>query len=178
VDGGGAVTGVRVVSLKVDAAQSIPADGQYHLLRFPYDASEESYDAWSMHDPLHPDGYAVTNWAQDPRSGLIWPRWPDGVRGWGAVHGLVYWEAGDYTEVRSRVVRDPLGIAGGYDSTCTEDHVATPGGQYRAKNWGLFVSPGTPLGLMVRHNAGSALDVTLAEFKLAIHPVEEPEEGP
>lgn len=167
------MTGVRVVSLKVDEPQSIPADGEYHLLRFPYDASEESYDPWGMHDTLHPDGYTVTNWATNPRSGLIWPV-PVGIRGWGTVHGLVYWESGDYDEVRSRIVRDPLNLASGYDSTCTEDHAATPGGQYRAKTWSLFVNPATPLGLMVRHNASSAKKVTLAEIKLAIHPVEEP----
>jgi hypothetical protein len=93
------------------------------------------------------------------------------------VYGLVYWDAGGYTEIRSRVVRDPLGIGGGYDSTCTEDHVATPGGQFRAKTWGLFVKPSTALGLMVRHNASSAQTVTLAEFKLIIEDVEHPTEG-
>lgn len=164
------MTGVRVVSLKTDDPQLIPADGEYHVLRFPYTASAESYDAWGMHEPLQRDGYEVRDWARDDRSGLIWPVSP----GWGTVHGLVYWDAGDYTEVRSRFVRDPLGLAGGYDSTCTEDHAPTPGGQYRAKTWGLFVQPGTPVALMVRHNASSARAVTLAECKLIIHPVEEP----
>lgn len=168
------MAGVRVVSLKVEVDQSIPADGQYHLLKFPYDT--ESYDPWEMHSPLQPDAYTVptSSWSSQPRSGLVWPCWPDGVRGWGTVHGLVYWEPGDYSEVRSRIVRDPLNVAGGYDSTCTEDHVATPGGQFRAKNWGLFIDPMVPLGLMVRHNASTAKAVTLAEFKLVIHPVEEP----
>ena len=168
------MAGVRVVSLKAAVPQSIPADGQYHLLKFPFDT--ESYDPWGMHSPLQPDAYRMSpsSWATQPRSGLVWPCWPDGVRGWGTVYGLVYWAAGDYTEVRSRIVRDPLGIATGYDSTCTEDHVASPGGQFRAKNWGLFVDPQTPLGLMVRHNASDAVDVTLAEFKLVISPVEEP----
>ncbi|CBG71861.1 conserved hypothetical protein [Streptomyces scabiei 87.22] len=166
--------GVRVVSLKVETPQSIPADGQYHLLKFPYDT--ESYDPWEMHNPLQPDAYRVpaSSWQTQPRSGLVWPCWPDGVPGWGTVHGLVYWEAGDYTEVRSRIVRDPLGLAGAADSTCTEDHAATPGGQFRAKTWGLFVDPQVPLGLMVRHNASTAKSVTLAELKLVIHPVEEP----
>ncbi|MCZ0996395.1 hypothetical protein O1L44_30075 [Streptomyces noursei] len=83
-----------------------------------------------MHNPLQPDAYTVptASWSSQPRSGLVWPCWPDGVRGWGTVHGLVYWETGDYSEVRSRIVRDPLNVAGGYDSTCTEDHVATPAG--------------------------------------------------
>jgi hypothetical protein len=166
---------VRIVSLKVETPQSIPADGQYHLVKFPYDT--ESYDPWGMHNPLQPDAYKVptSSWATQPRSGLVWPCWPDGVRGWGTVHGLVYWEAGGYSEVRSRIVRDPLGLtAKGYDSTCTEDHVATVGQQFRPKNWGLFIDPQTPLGLMVKHNAFGPVDVTLAEFKLVISPVEEP----
>jgi hypothetical protein len=168
------MTGVRVVSLKVEVAQSIPAGDDYHLLRFPYDVSDESYDPWGMHDPVHPGGYTVTNWATNPRSGLIWPVCAQ-AKAWGTVYGLVYWEAGDYSEVRSRIVRDPLGLtANGYDSTCTEDHFATPGGQFRAKKWGLFVNPATPIGLMVRHNASTAKKVTLAEFKLVIQPVEEP----
>ncbi|MEU5192749.1 hypothetical protein AB0G86_01625 [Streptomyces scabiei] len=166
--------GVRVVSLKVDVPQSIPADGQYHLLKFPYDT--ESYDPWEMHNPLQPDAYRVpaASWQTQPRSGLVWPCWPEGVPAWGTVHALVYWEAGDYTEVRSRIVRDPLGLTSGYDSTCTEDHVASPGGQFRAKTWGLFVDGQVPLGLMVRHNASTAKTVTLAELKLVIQPVEEP----
>jgi hypothetical protein len=164
------LSGVRVVSLISDTPQSIPADGEYHLLRFPYAIGEESYDAWGMHDAMQPDAYSVSSWSRDDRSGLVWPS----KNGWGTVHGLVYWEAGGYTEVRSRVVRDPLGIAGGYDSTCTEDDAATPGGQYRAKTWGLFVNPSTPLGLMVRHNASTAVKVTLAEFKLVITDVEHP----
>ncbi|MFM9596683.1 hypothetical protein ACKI1O_45845 [Streptomyces scabiei] len=166
--------GVRVVSLKVDIPQVVPADGQYHLLHFPYDT--ESYDPWSMHNPLQPDAYQVpaSSWQTQPRSGLVWPTWPDDTPGWGTVHGLVYWQSGDYTEVRSRIVRNPLGMAGIADSTCTEDHVATPGGQYRAKSWGLFVNPQTPLGLMVRHNGTGPQTVALAEFKLVIQPVEEP----
>lgn len=153
-----------VASLKTDIPQSIPGDGQYHVVRFPFGAAE-SYDAHNMHQATQPDGYVVTSWAQDDRSGLIWPA----AAGWGDLYGLMYWEGADYTEVRSRFVRDPLSLAGGYDSTCTEDDNPTPGGQYRAKSWGVFVDPGTPLALLVRHNASQPVDLTLAEFKLAIH---------
>ncbi|WP_314411355.1 hypothetical protein [Streptomyces sp. DSM 40484] len=167
------MTGVRLCSLKSEVAQSIPGDGEYHLLRFP--TIGEPYDRWGMHEATQPDGYTVANWKTDDRSGLIWPNY----RGYGQLYGLVYWEAGDYDEVRSRFVRDPLGItAGGYDSTATEDDAATPGGQFRAKHWGMVVDPATPLGLLVRHDAGSPVKVTLCEFKLAIHPLDEPTEGP
>lgn len=163
---------VRVCSLICPEPQTIPADGEYHLLRFPFGGGE-SYDAWGMHQMQQPDDYQITDWRTDDRSGLIWPS----KHGWGTVYGLIYWEAGGYTEVRSRIVRDPLGIVGGYDSTCTEDDAATPGGQFRAKKWGLFVKPTTPLGLMVRHNASTPRAVTLAEFKLVIADVEHPVEG-
>jgi hypothetical protein len=39
---------VQVCSLITTAAQIIPADGEYHILKFPFDAAE-SYDAHSMH---------------------------------------------------------------------------------------------------------------------------------
>lgn len=152
-----------VCSLKVDEPQSIPADGEYHLVRFPF-GSAEPYDLVNMHPASQPDSYEVTDWSTDDRSGLIWPIVP----GWGTLHALAYWDEGDYTEVRSRFVRDPLNLSTGYDSTCTEDDVPTPGGQYRAKTWGMFVHSGTPLGFMVRHNGTSPVALTLAEFKLVI----------
>lgn len=157
---------VLVCSLKADVPQSIPADGEYHIVRFPYVG--EPYDAYGMHPELQPDAYQVTDWAADDRSGLIWPT----VGGWGSLNALAYWEDGSYTEIRSRFVRDPLGLSTGYDSTCTEDHVPTPGGQYRAKHWEMFVHPGTPLAFLVRHNASSPVALTLAEFKLTIHTME------
>lgn len=155
-----------VCSLKSDVSQLIPTDGSYHIVRFPFetDLGGEPYDGHGMHQAVQPDGYTVTDWAADDRSGLIWPS----ASGWGHLYALMYWESGDYTEVRSRFVRDPLNLSGGYDSTCTEDDAPTPGGQYRAKSWGMFVHPGTPVALMVRHNASTPKSVTLAEFKLAI----------
>lgn len=158
--------GVRVVSLIVDEPQTIPADG-YHLLRFPF-GSAESKDPWEMHQVVQPDGHTVTDWQADDRSGLIWPS----SAGWGSFTGMIFWEPGDYTEVRSRFVRDPLNLPGGvgYNSTATEDMARTPGGQYRHRCHEMNVEPGVPVGLLVRHNASGPVDVTFAEFKLAIHP--------
>jgi hypothetical protein len=156
---------VRICSLKVDTPQTVPTDGGYHLVRFPYTA--ESYDPWGMHQPTQPDGGAVTSWSRDDRSGLIWPA----VAGWGVLTSLIYWEAGDYDELRDRFVRDPLGE---YDSTATEHRPPSPGIQCWHKTHEMFVSPDVPLALLVAHDATSARKLTLAEFKLAIHPVEEP----
>ncbi|MEV0115885.1 hypothetical protein AB0H77_21990 [Streptomyces sp. NPDC050844] len=157
---------VLVCSLKSITSQPIEP-GRYAIVRFPF-GEAESTDTHRMHQAAQPDGAHVTAWASDDRSGLIWPA----AAGWGTLHALVYWETGDYSEVRSRFVRDPLGLSTGHDSTCTEDDPPTPGGQYRAKTWGLFVDPRTPLALMVRHDDSQARRVTLAEFKLAIHPQE------
>jgi len=162
------MTGVYVCSLIVNEPQSIPADRAYHVVRFPF-GSAESYDDHGMHQTAQPDGHTVTDWRRDDRSGLIWPA----VDGWGELHALMYWGDGDYSEVRDRFVRDPLSLSTGYDSTCTEDHPPTPGGQYRAKSWGIFVHPGTPIGLLVTHTAPDPVDLTFAEFKLVIHPVED-----
>ncbi|MGP3983841.1 hypothetical protein [Streptomyces sp. KR80] len=157
---------VHVCSLIVDEPQSVPADGRYHIVRFPFGAAEAS-DAHRMHQVLQPDGHRVTNWRTDDRSGLIWPA----VGGWGSLSALVYWEDGRYTEIRSRFVRDPLNLADGYDSTCTEDASPTPGGQHRAKHWEIFVRRGTPLAFLVRHNDRAPRKIVHAQFKLAIHAV-------
>jgi len=156
-----------VCSLKVETSQLIPADGSYHIVRFPFEADPggEPYDAHGMHQAVQPDSYTVTNWTTDDRSGLIWPS----ASGWGHLYALMYWDTGDYTELRSRFVRDPLNLSTGYDSTCTEDETPTPGGQYEAKAWGMFVHPDTPVALMVRHNASVPVALTLAEFKMAIN---------
>ena len=153
---------VHVCSLILKKPQSIPADGEYHIVRFPYGAAESS-DAHGMHQAKQPDG--VVSAFPDARSGLIWPV----VSGWGSLTAMVHWEAGGYTEVRDRFVRDPLGLADGYDSTATEDHAHTPGAQYRHKHHELFVHPGTPLAFLVRHDADSAQTISHAQFKLAIH---------
>lgn len=162
------MTGVHVVSIKVDIPQPVPDDGNYHVVRFPYPSS--SYDAWSMHQPVQPDGRAVTNWKTDDRSGLIWPA----VAGWGVLTSLIYWEAGNYSELRDRYVRHPLD-PDAYDSTATEHRVPSPGIQCFAKKHEMFVRPDVPIALLVAQDAGSSRKLTLAELKLAIHPVEEPD---
>ncbi|GAA1766276.1 hypothetical protein [Streptomonospora arabica] len=162
---------VRVCSLIRSINQTIPADGSYHLVRFPFGSEgPESYDAWGMHDACQPDDYAVTDWDTDDRSGLIWPS----MDGWGDLTAMVYWAPGGYNETRDRFVRDPLNLSTGYDSTATEDEAPTPGGQYKHKCHGIFVHPGTPVGFMVRVAGSQPVDITHAQFKLAIHPVESP----
>ncbi|MFI9552659.1 hypothetical protein [Nonomuraea endophytica] len=143
-------------------SQTIPVTGaDYYVVRFPF--GTESYDAHGMHDPAQPDG-AVSAYP-DPRSGLIWPKHD----AWATLYTLMYWEADNYTELRDRFVRDPLNLSTGYDSTCTEDRAITPGGQYIAKTWGMFVHPETPIALMVKHNASTSVRLELAELKLAYH---------
>lgn len=151
-----------ICSLKVEKPQAVPAGPNYYLIRFPYDSLSESSDVHGMHSAAQPDG--GTSVYPDARSGLIWPA----VEGWGWLTGMVFWEAGDSSEYRARFVRDPLGIFGAPDSTATTDDPPTPGGQYRHYSHEIFVKPKVPLGLMVRHSAASPLDITLAEFKLAI----------
>jgi len=153
---------VHVCSLIVNEPQTIPADGAYHIVRFPY-GDAESYDAHGMHQTRQPDG--GTSAYPDERSGLIWPA----LDGWGSLTAMVFWASGDYTEVRDRFVRDPLDLSTGYDSTATEDHARTPGGQYRHKHHEMFVHPRTPVAFLVRHNGSAPVRITHAQFKLAIH---------
>ncbi|MBA2951986.1 hypothetical protein [Streptomyces himalayensis] len=158
---------VLVCSLKTDLPQSIPADGGYHIVRFPYAA--ESYDAYGMHQQLDPKGYEVRDWQRDDRSGLIWPA----LHGWGSLTAMIYWADGTYTELRDRFVRDPLGLSTGYDSTATEHRPPSPGLQCFHKSHEMFVHPGRPLALLVAHNDSRPRSITLAELKLAIHPTAE-----
>lgn len=165
---------VVICSLKWERAHSgtqkltYDSDG-YHLVRFPYAKSEESYDPWKMHDPAHGDDTASK--FPDPRSGLIWPSHD----GWGVLSAMVFWEADPKThEYRARFVRDPLNLtAKKYDSTGTTDSALTRGGQYRTYMWQMFVHKGTPLGLKISArgvgDTKRATPITLAEFKLAIH---------
>ena len=147
-----------VCSLITGGSQTIPVSGDYTAIRFPFNA--ESYDPDGLHNPLQPDtGQTVT--VSDPRASLIWPQ----HTAWATLNALIYWDSGSYTEIRDRFVRDPLNLTTGYDSTCTEDHAATIGGQYIAKNWNVWVHPLTPIGLLVRHNSSSPQTVSLAELK-------------
>lgn len=154
---------VQVCSLICKEPQKIPADGRYHIVRFGFGA--ESSDRHRMHEAEQPDGVSTT-FAHD-RAGLIWPS----MSGWGELKALMYWADGPYSELRSRFVRDPLKLSTGEDSTCTEDSAATAGAQFRAKAWAMFVTPGTPVALMVRHNGLTPVALTHAQFKLAISDV-------
>ncbi|MCL6737626.1 hypothetical protein [Streptomyces neyagawaensis] len=171
---------VVICSLKWESARSgaqrisYDPDG-YHLVRFPYGVSEESYDPWNMHDPAN--GGDTPSEFPDPRSGLIWPSHD----GWGVLSAMVFWEADPKTlEYRARFVRDPLDMTDRrYDSTATTDSALTRGGQFRTYLWQMFVSKGTPIGLKVSArglgDTRRSTPLTLAEFKLAIHTdVEEP----
>ncbi|MFD4989584.1 hypothetical protein [Streptomyces sp. NPDC058374] len=160
--------GLAICSLKWEADRTgnqrivYDSDG-YHLVRFPYEESEESYDPWGMHDPgkKYPD----------PESGLIVPSHD----GWGTLSALVFWAPDSRpVEYRARFVRDPLGASTGYDSTATTDSAPTGGNQFRSYTWQIFVRKDTPLGLKVTARAAGDVPVpaalTLAEFKLAIQP--------
>ena len=156
-----------VCSLKADVCQAIPDDGQYHVVRFPF-GSAESYDRWEMHQVQQPDGYVVSDWATDDRSGLIWP-----VRdGWGHLYAMIHWDAGCYSELRDQYVRDPLGLTRDPANTTATDHRApTPGANCFTKSHGIFVHPGVPLAVRVAQNSGGDVNLTLAEFKLLIFDV-------
>jgi hypothetical protein len=156
---------VRICSLIVNAPQVIPPGG-YHVVRFPFGAAE-SYDELGMHQVVQPDGYVIGNWRTDVRAGLIWPS----AGGWGVLTAMIHWEAGGYSELRDRFVRDPLGLSTGPDSTATDHRPPSPGMQCFTKHHEIFVHPRTPLALMVSHNNSSPARLVLAEFKLAIHPV-------
>jgi hypothetical protein len=145
--------------------QTVPSGG-YHVLRFPFGGGE-SYDAHGMHQLEQPDGYIISPdaWRLDDRSGLIWPT----VEGWAHLYALIYWEDGDYTELRDQYVRDPLGLSTGTDTTCTDHRPPSLGMQCFSKSHGVFVHPGTPVALRVSHNDGVPRKVTLAEFKMVIH---------
>ncbi|MGO4747828.1 hypothetical protein AB4212_04185, partial [Streptomyces sp. 2MCAF27] len=125
---------------------------------------------FGMHQVIQPDGYVVTAWDADDRSGLIWPS----RYGWGHLYAMIQWEAptgtsGQYTELRDQYARDPLGINAPIDTTATDHRAPSPGAQYFSKSHGIYVKPSTPLALRVTHNAPGPLPLTLAEFKLAIH---------
>ncbi len=151
-----------VCSLTASEPQTIPPGGAvYTVVRFPYGAIE-SWDPEDMHPVIQPDG-TPTSFA-DVRSGLIWPAHTAYAR----LDAMLQWEEGAYTELRDQFVRDPFGqTPDGPDTTCTQDRPPTPGGQYIAKSWSLFVHPGTPLAVAVRHNASRPVRLLFAEFKLS-----------
>lgn len=163
--------GVEVCSLIRQTAQLIAAGTTYQTVRFPFGAAE-SYDAFEMHQLTQPDGYVINGaaWDSDERSGLIWPS----KSGWGTIEGLFQWEAptglsGAVTEYRDQVVRDPLGLTPTpNDTTGTVHSASTVGQNFFRLVWQIFVNPSTPIAVRVAHNGTGALNLNLAEFKLAI----------
>ncbi|MFS8534362.1 MAG: hypothetical protein FWJ65_04320 [Limnochordales bacterium] len=153
---------VCVVSLIRDVPQII-LPHTWTIVKFPY--TGESYDVWGMHNPAQPDGYQVSDWDADDRSGLIWPS----TSGWGVLTAMIHWESGNYTELRDQFCRDPLGLSTGQDTTATDHRAPTPGMQFFTKTHQIFVNPATPLSLRVWHNAPGSAMITHAQFKLAIH---------
>jgi len=150
-----------VCSLKTGGPQTIPPSStDYVIVRFPFNG--ESDDSDGLHDPVQPDTLQATT-ASHPRAGLIWPQ----HTAWATLNGLMYWDHGDYTEIRSRFIRDPLSLTTGYDSTATEDDPPSVGGQYKIKNWNMWVHPMTPVALAVRHNSRQDQYLSLAEFKVS-----------
>lgn len=159
---------VHVCSLILEEPQTIPDDGTYHVVRFPFGLAE-SYDDHGMHQAVQPDGHTVTSWRTDKRSGLIWPA----VEGWGSLTAMIQWEDGEYTELRDRFERDPLNLTTGADSTATDHRARTPGINPFTKHHELFVHPATPVAFKVAHNSDRPERIVHAQFKLAIHPAEE-----
>lgn len=168
---------VHVCSLILKEQQTIPSGGGYHIVKFPFGAGE-SYDGHGMHQMLQPDGYQITDWRADDRSGLIWPT----VSGWGVLTANVHWESGNYSELRDRFVRDPLNLTGQFpttetspagDPTATDHRPPSPGMQCFTKQHQMFVHPDTPIAFLAAHNASSPRKITHAQFKLAIHPTEQ-----
>ncbi|GAA2092985.1 hypothetical protein GCM10009801_59840 [Streptomyces albiaxialis] len=155
---------VHVCSLISNHTQSVPGGGGYHILRFPFGAGE-SYDGHGMHQMVQPDGYEIVDWDSDDRSGLIWPA----ADGWGELTANIHWEDGNYSELRDRFVRDPLGLSTGPDSTATDHRPPSPGMQCFTKTHGIFVHPGTPLALLVGHTDSRSRRIVHAQFKLAVH---------
>ncbi|MFF7966771.1 hypothetical protein ACFZC3_15565 [Streptomyces sp. NPDC007903] len=153
---------VYVASLSATPDQVIPPNTDT-LLLFPFE--EDQLDQWSMHDPQQPDGSTVTSSSQ--RAGLIWPS----CEGWGHLTAEFEWEPGGYTEIRDFFMRDPLSLtADPMNDTARDDRVPGGGNQWFTKHHEISVHPGTPIGVMVRHNDKVPRRVLYAQFKLAIHP--------
>ncbi|MDJ1137933.1 hypothetical protein [Streptomyces iconiensis] len=155
---------VHVCSLINNEPQTVPGGGAYYPLHFPF-GTGESADEHVMHQMAQPDGHQIDNWRTDDRAGLIWPT----VDGWGSLTANIHWEAGDYSELRDRFVRDPLGLSTGADTTATDHRAPSYGMQCFTKHHAIFVHPGTPIALYVAHTDHVPRRVMHAQFKLAIH---------
>lgn len=147
----------------IRSIDQVVAPGDYVIVRFPFGV-QESFDKSAMHQAKQPDGYEITAWDTDPRSGLIWPR----VRGLCHLYATMQWESGNYTELRHQFIRDPLGLSTGPDTTGTEHRAPTPGMQCYTTSWQGLVNPGTPIAYRVAHNASSSRKLVHAQFKMSI----------
>lgn len=156
---------VHYCSLIVKEPQAIPA-GDYHLVRFPFGASESS-DEHGMHQAAQPVGSRVTNWRADKRSGLIWPT----TAGLGTLTAMARWEKGAYRQIGARFVRDPLNLTTGWDATATDERAPTPDLQRATYTWQILVRPGTPIAFEIHNGDAKPRKLLLAEFKLAIQEV-------
>jgi hypothetical protein len=158
-------------SLIAREPQLIPPRSPYVALRF----DEESTDVAGWHR---------SNDLTDPDSALIVPD----VTAVGLVAALVFWEPATLAAYRHFDMNPhevlPVGAAAMaprqfvhrftrnpyqetlVDSTCTNDRVPTPGSQFHTFSWPMTVRKGQPLALMVGHDAGYPMMVTLAEFKV------------
>lgn len=161
--GRGALMPPLVCSLKNNEKQFV-APGSYHLLRFPFGGGE-NIDEHGMHQMQQPDGYTITDWRTDLRSGLIWPA----AAGWGSLTGVLYWEGGGQRTSWDVFCRDPLGLVNDPNDTGRVRHHAGGGKEYLPKHHEIFVQPGVPLGLLVKHDAPRPVAIWHAQFKLAIH---------
>jgi len=158
------VTLPLVCSLKVDGTPQLIQPDRFTIVHFPFGVAEPT-DVDRMHQAAQPDGHQVLTWTADDRSGLIWPA----AEGWGVLTSMIQWESGGYSQLSDRYVRDPLDLTTGWDATATDERPPSPGRQRFTKTHQMYVHPGTPVALEVAHNGDTALELVLAEFKLAIH---------
>lgn len=158
---------VQFCSLIRKTDQIIPRSS-YTLVRFPF-GSYESFDNKGMHNVRQPDGYQITSWDSDERSSLIWPH----RRGLGRITATAQFESGNYSEIRIQLIRDPLNLSTGPDTTGTVHYPPSPGMQCFPLSWEIVVNPGTPLGIRVWHNATSPKKLVLSQFKLSILDLDE-----
>ncbi len=160
-----AAAGVQVCSLKRDTPQTVPANSPYTVIRFPF-GSAESSDRFTMHQANQPDGYVITDWDNDPRSGLIWP----------SVVWLGHPVRDDPVGGR-KLRRTPRPVRPRpprpHPQPQRHHGHGTPPAQPRHavldEELGHLRRPGRPLAVRATHDDSVARDIVLAEFKLVIH---------
>jgi len=151
-----------ICSLANNNRRTIPPR-KWVTVPFPYTTPPTSYDAWEMHRPSQPGGVVSTY--PDRYSALIHPQ----ADGWGTLEGHVEFEEGDYTEIRTRFVRDPYGDGEkSNDTTNTEHHAPSPGMQFFTVLHKLFVHPGVPVAFMVYVGGDEGAVLTYSQLKLEV----------